>query len=140
MKTLRLRLVIAIVSTIMEEAAALVAVLWLLPKIDIYVPLWVAIPVMIAWAFYSVATFRMGTTALKRKKMIGMADMIGTRGKVYKALAPDGMVKIRGELWAATADNVHLQPGVHVIVTGQERLKLVVREDDEPESPEKPVV
>ena len=58
------RLIIAIVSTTLEEIALALGVLWGLPKLGIHIPLWVLIIVMMAWAAYTVTTYRMGSRAL----------------------------------------------------------------------------
>jgi membrane-bound serine protease (ClpP class) len=56
--------------------------------------------------------------------------MIGTKGRVTSALNPEGWVRIRGELWSAKSLSGEIQPGQDVIVTGQQRLKLEVKEND----------
>ena len=122
------RLVLAIVSTILEEVAIAVIVLWALPKADIQFPLWGLIIIMVAWAAYAVFTFRLGTIALKREQVVGLPDMVGTRGKVVSPLTPEGLVRIRGELWVAKADSGKIESGNEVTVVGQNRLKLVVHD------------
>ncbi|MFC2070370.1 NfeD family protein [Chloroflexota bacterium] len=126
------RLIIAIISTIMEEAAIAVGVLWGLPKLGVRLPLWglilIMIPIMIAWVSYSIFTFRKGTIALKTAQLVGMHNMVGTEGVVISSLTPEGLVRIKGELWIAKSSGDELEPGTEVIVTGQERLKLKVRE------------
>jgi membrane-bound ClpP family serine protease len=124
------RLVLAIASTILEEVAIVAIVLWALPRINVHIPLWGMLLIMVTWASYSIFTFRMGTRALKREQLIGMHDMIGTKGVVITSLTPEGLVRIRGELWVAKSAGGEIKPGTEVTVTGQERLKIVVRESD----------
>ena len=124
------RLILAIISTILEECAIVANVLWALPRINIHIPLWGMILIMVAWASYSIFTFRMGTRALKREQPIGMPNMIGTRGKVVTPLAPEGLVRIRSELWVAKAEDGEIESGTEVTVIDQERLKVVVRQSD----------
>ena len=126
------RLIIAIVTTLAEEAALAAVVLWLLPKIDVHLPLFVLIIIMLAWAAYAIITYRMGTRALKRKLMVGLPDMVGARGKVVSDLAPEGVVRIKGELWDSKADGRRINAGVWVTVVGQEGLKLIVRREKPP--------
>ena len=121
------RLVFAIISTLLEETAIVVIVLWGLPEIDIHIPLPALIALMVAWGAYSIATYRMGSRALRRKPVIRL-PMVGYKGKVVSVLAPEGLVKINGELWAATSASGEMELGVEVIVVGQDSLKLVVRE------------
>lgn len=122
------RLIFAIISTILEEMAIVVIVLWGLPRIGVHIPLAGLIALMLAWAAYSVATFRMGSRALKKKPVIALPDMVGSQGVVVSPLASEGLVKIRGELWRARSDSGEMKPGVEVVVVGQSSLKLVVRE------------
>ena len=121
------RLILAIISTILEEVAIVVIVLWGLPQVEIQIPLWGMIIIMVAWAAYSILTYRLGTRALMSKQVAGLPDMIGTKGKIVSPLTPEGLVRIRGELWVAKSDGGEMKPGCEVTVVRQERLKLVVR-------------
>jgi len=121
------RLIIAIVSTTLEEAALAVGVLWGLPKLGIHIPLWVLIIVMVAWAAYTVTTYRIGSRALRKKPVDGLTAMVGSEGEVVSTLVPEGMVRIKGELWRAKSANGEIDTGEEVIVVGQDRLKLTVR-------------
>ena len=76
---------------------------------------------------FSVFTYRKGTLALKRKPVVGLPAMIGCRGKVISPLAPDGVVKIKNELWEAKSGGRKINPGVEVTVLGQDGLRLIVR-------------
>jgi len=122
------RLIFAIISTILEEVAIVVIVRWGLPQVEIQIPLWGLIIIMVAWAAYSIFTFQMGTQALQRGQLVGLPNMIGAKGKVVSPLTPEGLVRIQGELWIARSDSSEMKPGGEVTVVGQERLKLVVRE------------
>ena len=55
------RLVIAILSTLLEEAALVAIVLWGLPQLAIYIPLPGLITLMVAWGAFSIFTYRMGS-------------------------------------------------------------------------------
>jgi len=121
------RLIIAIVSTTLEEAALAVGVLWGLPRLGIRIPLWVLIIVMIAWAVYTVTTYRMGSRALRKKPVHGLKAMLSSKGQVVSPLLPEGMVRIKGELWKAKSASGRVDIGEKVIVVGQDRLKLTVR-------------
>ena len=123
------RLILAIISTILEEVAIVVIVLWGLPQVGIQIPLWGLIIMMVVWAAYSIFTFQMGTRALVKKQIVGLPNMIGTKGKVVSPLTPEGLVRIKGELWVAKSATGEMKPGGEVVVVGQERLKLVVREN-----------
>lgn len=122
------RLIFTIVSTVLEEIALVVIVLWGLPRIGIRIPLWGLVVLMVAWGAYSIFTYRLGSRALRRKQVVGLPDMVGSKGEVVSPLAPEGMVRIKGELWIAKSTSGEMEPGETVIVVGQDRLKLVVRE------------
>ena len=119
------RLIMAIISTILEETAIVVIVLWALPEIGVHIPLPGLIGLMLAWGVFSVTIYRAGSRALRRKPV--MPDMVGSRGKVMSPLVPEGLVKIKGELWVAKSAGGEIEPGREVIVEAQDRLKLVVR-------------
>ena len=121
------RLIIAIVSTVLEEAALAAGVLWGLPRLGIHIPLWVLIIVMAAWGAYTITTYRMGSRALRRKPVHGLMAMLGSEGKVVSPLVPDGMVRIKGELWMAKSAGERMDAGEQVTVVGQDGLKLIVR-------------
>ena len=80
----------------------------------------VSIPVVIAIAATLVAL--MGLVAVKIVKArrapvtTGRSELIGQIGVVREALAPEGIVFVRGELWRARADNGTLEPGTPVRV------------------------
>jgi len=121
------RLILAIVSTTLEEAALVVIVIWGLPQIGIHIPLPGLIVLMLAWVGVSVFLYRMGSQALRRKPVAGLSDMIDSKGKVVRPLAPDGVIRIKGELWEAKSAGRRIKAGTEVTVIGQDGLKLVVR-------------
>lgn len=121
------RLIIAIVSTLLEEVALAAGVLWGLPGLGIHIPLWGLIALMAALGAYAVITYRMGSRALRRKPLDGATAMLGSEGKVVSPLAPEGMVRIKGELWRAKSASGKMDTGEEVTVVGQDRLKLIVR-------------
>ena len=122
------RLIIAVVTTLLDEALVLVLILWGLPMLGVKLPLPILIIIGLLWTGFAVLMYIAGTKALRRKPVTGLSDMIDTKGKVAKILKPDGMVKINGELWAATSsDGETIQNGVDIIVESQNGLKLIVR-------------
>lgn len=120
------RLIFAIFSTLMEEAALVVIVLWGLPELEIHIPLAGLIALMVVWGAYSVASYRVGSRALRKEVVAGLPAMVGTRGKVVSSLAPKGLVRIKGELWGATSSGANVDVGEEVVVVGQDGLRLVV--------------
>ena len=121
------RLIMAIFSTLLEEAALVAIVLWGLPHFGIQIPLAGLIALMVAWGAFSVITYRVGSRALRKRPVVGLPTMVGSKGKVVSPLAPGGLVKIKGELWEATSAGKRIEAGEGVIVVGQDGLKLLVR-------------
>jgi len=121
------RLILAIVSTALEEVAIVVIWRWLLPELEIELPPAVLIVVMVAWALFAVALFVFTTRTLKRQTVVGLPTMIRSKGKVASALTPEGMVRIKGELWGATSAEGNIAVGEQIEVVGEDGLKLVVR-------------
>jgi membrane-bound ClpP family serine protease len=126
------RLIIAIVTTLIEEAALAAVVLWGLPRLGINLHVGVLIALMAALAAYAITTYHLGSRALKRKPVVGLPDMVGARGKTVSDLAPEGTVMIKGELWDSKAEGRRINAGVKVTVVGQEGLKLIVRREKPP--------
>ena len=121
------RLVLAIISTLLEEAALVVIVLLGLPRLGIQIPLSGLIVLMVAWGAFSIFIYRMGSRALRKKPIIGLPNMVGSKGKVVSPLDPDGLVRIKSELWEAHSADQRIKVDEEIMVVGQEGLKLIVR-------------
>jgi len=121
------RLILAIFSTLLEEAALVAIVLWGLPQLGIRIPLPGLIALMVAWGAFSVFIYQVGSRALRRKPLAGMLTMVGSRGKAASPLAPDGFVRIKGELWEAKSAGGKIGTKEEVMVVEQDGLKLIVR-------------
>jgi membrane-bound serine protease (ClpP class) len=63
----------------------------------------------------------------------GAERLIGTRGEVRRQLAPQGYVRVHGELWRAetTAQHSPILPGRVVRIIGVRGLTLLVAPDEE---------
>ncbi len=120
------RLIIAIVTTLIYEAALAAFVLWGLPGLglDVFIP--VLIILMLALGAAAVYTYLKGSKALRNKAMIGLPGMVGSKARAVSSLNPSGMVKIKGELWEAVSSGDKIEAGEEVVVVGQKRLKLIV--------------
>ena len=123
-----IRLLVAVISTLLEEAALVAVVLLGLPRLGIEVPLAVLIALMVVWSAVSVALYQAGSRALRKKPFITLPDMIDGRGRVVSPLDPEGLVRVKGELWVATSTDKKMGVGTNIIVVTQDGLKLVVRE------------
>lgn len=121
------RLVLAIVSTLLEETALVVVVLWGLPQIDIMISLAGLIVLMLAWLAFSIFIYRAGSHALRKRPIVGLPTMVYSQGKVVIPLDPDGLIKIKNELWEAKSAEGRIDTGEKTTVVEQEGLKLTVR-------------
>lgn len=129
---MRGRLILAILSTTLEEVALAVIVLWGLPQLGIRIPLAGLIAMMVVWGAVSVTIYRIGSRALRRKPVDLLPNMISVKGKVVSPLDPEGLIRIKGELWVAKSADGRIDNGEDVTVIGQEGLKLNVhRSGDE---------
>lgn len=123
------RLIVAIVTTLLYELALIAVVLWGLPRLGIYIPIPGLVVLVLALGAVAIATYRKGSQALRKKAVVGLTSMIGSKAKVVSKIDPEGMVKIKGELWKAQSTGERIDVGEEVTVVGQKRLKLIVRRD-----------
>ena len=121
------RLIIAIITTLLDDILILVLLFVGLPYLGIHLPLALIIGIALLWIVISVFLYLVGGKALKKKPLVGFTDMINSKGRVVHALTPEGMVKIKGELWSAKSEGESINKNEEIIVTGQDNLKLTVR-------------
>jgi membrane-bound serine protease (ClpP class) len=120
------RLILAIVSTSLEEVALWIIWRYGLPELGIELPLAVLIVAMAAWFVFSVVMFFFVTKTLRKQGVVGLPTMVGSKGKVKSPLAPEGFVSIKSELWGARSNEGNINKGEEVTVVGQDGLMLVV--------------
>ncbi len=120
------RLILAIVSTGLEEAALYAIWRWVLPDLEVRMPLNVLIIIMIVWGAYAITNFIIVTRALRKTVIIGLPTMVGSIGKVVQPLHPEGLVRIKSELWGAESAEGDMGVGEIVTVVKQDGLKLFV--------------
>ena len=125
------RLIMAIVTTLLYELALIAVVLWGLPRLGIYVPIPGLVVLVLALGAVAIATYRKGSQALRKKAVVGLTSMIGSKAKVVSKIDLEGMVKVKGELWKAQSTGERIDVGEEVSVVGQKRLKLIVRRDSD---------
>jgi membrane-bound ClpP family serine protease len=121
------RLILAIASTLLEMAAVWIIWQWLLPVWHIHWPVGALIGVLVGWLAFSVGTFIFTTNVLKKQNTTGLPSLVGMQGITVTALAPEGMIKIHGELWQARAALGEIAQDENVIVESETGLMLVVR-------------
>lgn len=125
-KSARWHTVYSIISSIIEEAAIAVLILWILPVFNINLPLWATITVLAAFAVFSYISYRLGHPTVLLEGVTSPEAIVGSEGIVQQDLAPEGYVQVRGELWKASSPAGVLKKGEEVIVAGIDGLKLTV--------------
>ena len=120
-------MLLAIITTILEEIAIYSIWRWLVPGLGIKWPVSVLIGMMTAWGIISIFVFTITTSILSKQKPAGLPSMVGQRGKAASELAPEGMVKIGSELWVARSNIGKISAGAEVEVVGEDGLKLMVQ-------------
>lgn len=120
------RILLAIISTLLWEAILAAVVLFLLPQLEIHVPLPGLIALMVALGALAVISYRIGTDVLRKRPVTGLTSMLGSRGKVMSPLNPAGTVRIKGEVWEAVSSGSYIDAGEEVVVVGEDRLRLMV--------------
>jgi membrane-bound serine protease (ClpP class) len=120
------RLILAIITTSLQEAALFALWRWGLPHFGIELPLYLLVLGMIAVLIVSVFAFQIGTRTLGRRAVVGLPGMINGRGKVVSPLSPEGQVIIKGEIWSARSMEGDINRSEEIIVIGQDELKLLV--------------
>lgn len=127
-KTLREWLIFLVL--LLDEAAAaglVLLVLWLL-KVRIPLAGWIALAVVvgiIAFIFQ-----RLVIPSFYLRRVTGREGMVGLRGEVVEPLAPEGLVRVKGECWKARSFNGNIPAGKKVEVTGVDGLVLKVKPKD----------
>jgi membrane protein implicated in regulation of membrane protease activity len=114
---------LTITTSLLEQAALVAVVLWLLPKVAINIPLWGLILMMIALGVYNSITYRLGKKALVKKPMISLD--IGSRGRTTTRISPKGYVRVNGELWQASSKST-IDAGEEIAVVGIEGMTLLI--------------
>ena len=114
---------LAITTSLLEEAALMAVVLWLLPKVAINIPFWGLILMMIALGVYNYINYRLGKKALTKKPMISLD--IGSRGRTTTLISPTGYVRVNGELWRASSSSI-IGAGEEIAVVGIEGMTLLI--------------
>jgi len=115
--------VLTITTTLLEEAALVAVVLWLLPRVAINIPLWGLIIMMIALGVYNSINYRLSKKALVKKPMI--SPDIGSRGRTTTPISPKGYVRVNGELWQASSSST-IDAGEEIAIVGMEGMTLLI--------------
>jgi membrane-bound ClpP family serine protease len=121
------RFILAVLSSLLDEALIIGVLLWGLPQLGINVPMPIIITAVILFAAFAVFSFKLGSRVLKMKPLPGQTDFTGMEGTVVSTLRPKGIVKIEGELWEARSLEGIIEIGARILVVNRKGLKLGVK-------------
>jgi membrane-bound serine protease (ClpP class) len=86
----------------------------------------VILPVITLASVFTLLVIGTGINALRRRPATGREEMVGLVGIARTALAPDGQLAVRGELWEAVSEQP-VSAGDQVEVTAVDGLRLRVK-------------
>ena len=86
----------------------------------------VILPVVTLASAFTLLVIGTGINALRRPPVTGREEMVGLVGVARTALAPDGQLAVRGELWEAVSEQP-VSAGDEVEVTAVDGLRLHVK-------------
>ena len=96
-----------------------------------WLPNWLAVLGFCGWVLKDLLLYRFLRRAYE-PSVTGPASLIGARGIAQGDLAPNGYIRVRGELWRAVvnpADNV-VRSGTEVEIVSAQRMEVYVRTID----------
>ena len=93
------------------------------------IPLWLSVTGFVAWVCKDLALYRYVRLAFERDHRVGAALLVGHKGTTSGKLAPNGYVRVRGELWRAVAhqDDPEIAAGTAVEILSADGMEVVVR-------------
>ncbi|MDN4186554.1 MAG: NfeD family protein [Dehalococcoides mccartyi] len=124
---MNIRLVWTVFTTLLEGAGIALLGLWLLPKVDFPLPLWVVLLAEGVLLVLAVYFYHVGTVTLDQKPLTGAETIIGSSAVVVENLNPQGMVRLDGELWEAVTSEASIPCGQEVVVIGRDKMRLRVK-------------
>ena len=105
-------------------AALVLIVLW---QAGVRLSPWVIATTVVVLGGWTLVLHKLIKSIVRRRQVGGREGMIGLVGKVVKPLAPNGVIRIHGELWNASCRDGRVAVDEDVVVTAVEGLKLVVK-------------
>ena len=124
---MKARLVLALITSLIDEVIIVALILWGLPHWGIRIPWWGIVLICLAFAGYAYLTFKLGSRILGKKPVPGFTDLTGMSGKTVDQLDPQGMVRVNSELWVGRSQSGVIPAGSLIEVVSQDGMKLVVR-------------
>jgi membrane-bound ClpP family serine protease len=122
-----MKTVFTIFVLLLDEIVLAALALFVLWKLGIRLSPGIIIALIVLLGICFFVLYKLVAPLLNRRQMTVLEDMIGLEGKVLTALTPQGVIKVRGEIWKASSTSAAISTDEEVIVVGSEGLKLFVR-------------
>ena len=109
---------------------------WMLvdgPIPELRLPWGVILPTSLAISAFCIFVVRLAAQAQRARVGTGVEDLVTRDGTVTRSLVPEGMVFVRGEIWAARSTGDPIEEGVRVKVVEVDGLRLIVERDPDPQ-------
>lgn len=92
-------------------------------------PPWLCVGGFFVWLLKDLALYPFLRRVYEIDRRTGAQALIGARGIAQEDLAPTGFVRVRGELWSASAFPADraVAAGAEVEIVGAERMTVIVR-------------
>ena len=119
--------ILKLLALALDEVAAILIMVFLLPSLGIRLPLWVVALTVAVLLLKDVlvAPYVLGG-GLERKPSTGAEALVGRTAVVVEDLSPEGLVKLDGELWRAKCLHGTARRGEKVRVVKVRGTKLIV--------------
>jgi len=101
----------------------------------LFFPFWTALPIYIPILVFGIIVNYKMMKSMKFPVKTGLEEMIGQEAVVIDDIAPKGKVRIKNEIWAATAEGKRFEKGSKVKITGTQKLVLIVEDPGEKNIP-----
>ncbi|MDY6893021.1 MAG: NfeD family protein [Chloroflexota bacterium] len=122
-----MRTLLTVFVLLLDDIAIVLIVFFIVWKLELSLPLWAIIALIVGLVALSAIAYRIVAPVLNKRSVTGAEAMIGLEGRVVTPLAPEGTIKVCGELWQALATDAAIDADEEVLVMGMEGLKLLVR-------------
>lgn len=98
------------------------------------IPRWVALALFLLWVVKDLIIYRFLKSAYESGVKTGVDQLIGAQGVAQEDLAPNGYIRVRGELWRAEtkSKNDPIPSGSKVRVIGAQGAALIVETENAP--------
>lgn len=116
-----------VLASLLDDAAVVLLVLLLFWLLKIPISLSVIALLVVLFIALVLIMHRAVIPSLHRKKVTGAEGMVGLEGRVVEALAPVGVVRVKGEYWKAKSTGEVIAVGEEVEILKADGLTLEVR-------------